>query len=87
MECVQLAAAFFNRKLACGSFVRRPWSRLILESFTAGTSPRQQAGWAKSGSKLHALQSFALNAMREALLCATGLTAQSIVWNTPECTA
>ena len=87
MECVQLAAAFFNRKLACGNFSLRHEPTLTFDTLTASTSPSQRAGRAKSGSKLHALQSFALNARREAFPCATGLTAQSIVWNTPECTA
>jgi len=34
--------------------------------FSAITNPSQQAGWGKSGSKLHALQSFAPYAMSDA---------------------
>ena len=66
MECAQLAAAFLSRKLACGKLSRQRQSRLIHELFYAITSPSQQAGWGKSGSKLHALQSFAPHFMSEA---------------------
>jgi hypothetical protein len=49
---------FPSRKLACGKSsvggTRRRW-----HDFRDGATPSQQAGWGKSGSKLHALQSFA----------------------------
>ena len=64
--CVELAAAFpsasllaavSSRKLSCGN--RHPRLGLYSHSFPASTSASQRAGWRKSGSKLHALQSFA----------------------------
>ena len=66
LECVQLAAAFpsasllaavSSRKLSCGNL--HPRLGLYSHSFPASTSASQRAGWRKSGSKLHALQSFA----------------------------
>ena len=49
---------FPPRKLACGNFnlqLTPCYSRFTVRQ----ASPSQQAGWGKSGSKLHALQSFA----------------------------
>ena len=46
LECVQLAAAFLL-------------ARLLAKVLTGSTIPSQQAGGAQSGSKLHALHSFA----------------------------
>ena len=71
MECVQLAAAFLPASLLAGvspprimprlnlgmAQARRIASKLVWQQTIFQTS--QQAGWGKSGSKLHALQSFA----------------------------
>ncbi len=51
------------RKLACGNLHRH--LGLYSHSFPAIASPSQRAGWGKSGSKLHTLQSFAPYAIRD----------------------
>ena len=59
-----LLAAVSSRKLSCGNL--HPRLGLYSHSFPATMSARQRAGWRKSGSKLHALQSFAPYAHGEA---------------------
>jgi hypothetical protein len=77
LECVQLAAAFLPASLLAGISNSRMMPRPTLmvpqarrlsrkqagEKITFQTS--RQTGWGKSGSKLHALQSFAPNASDE----------------------
>ncbi|MGO8787496.1 MAG: hypothetical protein ACLQVL_08950 [Terriglobia bacterium] len=50
---------FLSRKLACGDLTHGHNTLALLDFLATSAVPSRQAGWGKSGSKLHALQSIA----------------------------